>query len=207
MKIHHALTCLFLGGILAFASGCQSTLTTTYAPYYRPDYSKLGRIRVALQPVTDHRSDKPNVYYLNSKNGDTGEFDRPAADIVREAVETELERAGQTLCESSSSAAVLSCELLELRASIAEPFMESATLDLNVAIRFEWRDPKSGAVLGSNERSEHRSRKLSRNGVPRLAAFDQAVVRDYGNEMINDLLPRVIEKELCSISLLQQPGK
>jgi hypothetical protein len=207
MKVHHALTCLFLGGILVLSSGCQSTLTTAYAPCYKPDYSKVARIRVALQPVTDQRSDKPNVYYLNSKNGDTGEFDRPAADIVREAVETELERAGQTLCESSSSAAVLSCELLELRASIAEPILQSPTLDLSVAIRFEWRDPKSGAVLRSNERSERRSRKLSMGGVPRLAGFDQTVVRDYGNEMINDLLPRVIEKELCSVSLLQQTGK
>src|ERR1019366_6674503 len=37
--------------------------------------------------------------------------------------------------------------------------------------------------------------------VPTLP-FDNAVVQDYGNEMVNDLLPRLIEKELLSASFL-----
>jgi hypothetical protein len=206
MKLNPALTCLILGGVLVFSSGCQSTLKATYAPLYKPDYSKLARTQVALGPVTDARSAKPNVYYVNSKNGDSGVFDRPAANIVREAVNKELLRAGQHVFRISTNSASLGCELLELQAGITEPFFQPPTLDLSVAIRFEWRD-QNGTLLWSDEHSEHRFRKLGWRGVPRLAGCDQAAVRDYGNELINDLLPRVIEKELRSVPLLQQPGK
>jgi hypothetical protein len=207
MKMNHALSLLFVSGILAFASGCQTSYKPAYHPLNNPNYANLAKSRVALQSVSDSRSQEPNVYYVNSENGDIARFDGPVAEFVREAIESELQRAGQTLGDPSSSTAVLHCDLLQFQASIAEPFMQSATLDLSVAIKFEWKDPKTGAVLGSNERSEHRSRKLGMGKVPHLASFDQAVLQDYGNEMYNDLLPRVIEKELCSISLLQQPAK
>jgi hypothetical protein len=207
MKLYHTLTCLCLGSILVVATGCQTTLKTTYAPFYKPDYSNVPKVRVALQSVADHRSAGPNVYYLNSKNGDTGQFDRPAADIVRDAVTAELQKAGMTLSDASSSAAVLSCDVLQLQANVTEPFLASATLDLSVAIRFEWKDAKSGNVLGSNERSEQRSRKLGFGKAPALAAFDHSVVQSYGSEIINDMLPRVIEKKLRATAFLQPAAK
>jgi hypothetical protein len=207
MKLNYALTCLCLGGIVAFSTACRSTLKTTYAPFYKPDYSNVAKAPVTLQTVSDRRSTKPNVYYLNSNNGDTGQFDRPAADIVREAVAAELQRAGLTLGDTASSAVALNCQVLELQANITEPFMRSPTLDLSVAILFEWKDTKNGSLLGSNERSEHRSRKLPAGIVPHLGSLDHEIVQGYGNELINDMLPRVIEKELRSTSFLQRASK
>jgi hypothetical protein len=175
-------------------------MKTEYNPTYTPTYSDvMKKISVVVSAGSDKRGTKPSVYYEN-RNGDTGQFDKPVADIVREAMAAEIRRAGLTLSDQGGEMAV-SCEVLELKASITETFMHSPILDLSVVVAFEWKNTGTGAVLARNERSERRSRKLGIGKMPKLP-FDQAVVQDYGNELINDMLPRVIEKELHSASFL-----
>jgi hypothetical protein len=209
MKSNMALRGSFNGlvtlGILAFTVGCQSTLKTEYNPTYTPTYSDIRKkTSVVIIAVTDRRSMKPAVYYQNSHNGDTGQFDKPVADIVREAVAAEIRRAGLTLLDQGGETA-LTCEVLDLKASITEPFLSSPILDLSVVVAFEWKNRQTNDLLAGNERSERRSRKLGMGNVPKLP-LQEAVVKDYGNELINDMLPRVIEKEFHSASFLH-PGQ
>jgi hypothetical protein len=201
MKKLKLLGLCFGVSVLTFSTGCQSTLKTAYRPSYTATYIHTKKLQVTLANVSDKRSGKPAVYYQNSSNGDTGAFDRPVADLVREAIAEELKRAGLASASEAVPAATLNCEVLDLKATITQPFWSSATLDLFVVLRFEWRDAKTNSLIEANERSERRSRKLGTN-VPSLP-FGASVVQDFGNEMINDMLPRVIEKEFHLASVLR----
>lgn len=203
MTVKHTCAGVVILGMAAFLAGCQSTLQTAYNPTYTPSFSTTAKGHVMITAISDKRNTKPGVYYQNSSNGDTGQFAKPVADLVREALAAELQQGGLSLSDKASATATLSCEVLELKAAITEPFLRSPILDLSVALGFEWKDAKTGSVLARNERSERRSRKLGMGNVPSLP-FGQAVVKDYGNELINDMLPRVIEKELASISFLRE---
>lgn len=200
-RFNSRLSNLLLLAALAFSTGCQSTLRTSYNPTDIPTYYNLKKIPVEVGAVSDGRNTKPTVYYQNSSNGDTGRFDRPVADIVRQAVALELQRAGLAETNGTSAGVIVNCEVLEFRATITQPFLASPILHLVVAIRFQWKDAKTKSVLVTDEQSERRSLKLGMGNVPSLP-FDQAVIQDYGNELINDMLPRVIEKEFNSISIL-----
>jgi len=101
---------------------------------------------------------------------------------------------------------ILNCDILDLRASMTEPFLKAPTLDLTVAVRFEWRDAKSRSVLATDEQSEHRSRKIAFGKEPKLP-FDEAVIQDYGNELVNEMLAKVIEKEVNSTPVLHPQNK
>lgn len=56
-------------------------------------------------------------------------------------------------------------------------------------------------MLATDERSEHRSRKLGFGNTVKLS-FESSVVRQYSVEIINDMLPRVIEKEVQLVSFV-----
>jgi hypothetical protein len=123
---------------------------------------------------------------------------------VREAVAAELERAGLTGAGVTASNLTLSCDILDLKAVITPGFFKGIMLDLVVVVRFEWRYVNTKNVLATNERSERRSRKA--RYVPSLP-MDGGIVQDWGKELINDMLPRVIEKEINSVPFLQPQGK
>ena len=67
-------------------------------------------------------------------------------------------------------------------------------LDLAVMIRFKWRNPGTGEVE-ENVRVEKRTRKLGYGDDPQLP-FAAGQMKGWGDELVNDLFPRVIEKEL-----------
>jgi hypothetical protein len=201
LGMRKAFTSIIMVGVLAFCSGCQSTLKTTYNPTCTPIYSSSAKALVAIAAVKDRRALEGAVYYRNSANGDAGQFDRPIADIVRQAITAECERCGLTVSPPGTGCPALSCEILEFTAAITEPLFRSAILDLKVAVLFEWKDRKNNTTLARNERSERRSRKLTMGKVPSLP-FDRAVIQDYGNELLNDMFPRLLEKELQSLSFL-----
>jgi hypothetical protein len=187
--------------VLLLATGCQTTQNGVYQPSHTPvpPHRQTGSITMA--DVIDQRGTKPPIYYQNSINGDCGQYDRPVAQIVFEAVQTEWQRAGFRLTDLAASDVLLRCEVIDWRATITETFWGAATLDLCVAVVFEWQDPRTQTLLARNERSERRSRKLGLGNTPSLP-FDSVVIKDYGNELMNDLLPRVIEEELRACGAL-----
>jgi hypothetical protein len=107
----------------------------------------------------------------------------------------EFERAGLVPSDASHAKYTVSCEILEFDANLTERLFKSDLLDMSVVVNFEWRDAASGAVLANDERSERRSHQLTFGERPALP-FDSGVIQSYGNELVNDMLPRVIEKEL-----------
>ncbi len=187
--------------VLGFLTGCQSTLKTTYNPTYTTTYFSATNVPVRLAAVSDRRGTKPTVYYGNATTGDMGQFDQPLSNIVQEAIVTEFRRAGFALSDTATRAIVVSCEVLDFKATVTQPSFRSLVLDLSVVVAFEWKDPGTNRLLARNERSERRSRKLGM-GSPMLP-FDQVVIQGYGEELVNDMLPRVIEKELQLNPLLQ----
>jgi hypothetical protein len=184
--------------ILFLGTGCKSVLKGEYNPVQTPIYSSaMKNVSVGIASVTDKREGNPSTYYQYMN--DTGCYDRPVADIVRNAVEVECRRSGCVISSYDAATLALSFEIHDFKASVAPPPMfGSATLDLSVVVDFEWRNSGTGNVLARNERSEHRSRKIGPD-VPVLP-FASPVIRGYGQELLDDLLPRVIEKELRSFS-------
>ncbi|MGA3265946.1 MAG: SEL1-like repeat protein [Verrucomicrobiota bacterium] len=196
MKTTMFLAELSLLCIIAVSTGCKSTSSMSYQPTYTTTYPNVGgKVAVALGTISDKRDVQPAVYYQNSRNGDTGQFDRPVAETVREAISTELQRAGHEVSQPAGRSLVLDCEILSFQATMSEPPFRSPVLDLAVSLRFEWKDAKANTVLAANERSEQRSRKTGYGHRVKLP-FDAGVVKEYGAELVNDMLPRVIEKEL-----------
>jgi hypothetical protein len=189
---------LILTGILLLGTGCKSVLKTEYNPIRTPTYSgAVQNVSVGIASVSDKRPGNPAAYYQHQD--DIGSYDRPVADLVREAMETEFRRAGFIISTHDSATLAVSCEVLDFKASVTEPSLfGSGTLDLSVVIAFEWRNSGTGNVLARNERSEHRSRKIG-DRIP-ILPFDQPVIQDYGQELFNDLLPQVIENEIHSFS-------
>jgi hypothetical protein len=202
MNLKCAFVWLSFLGILVLSTGCKTTAIISYQPSYNTSYPNVKKVSLAIGTVSDQRGMKPTDYYQNAHNGDIGRFDKPVTDIVREAVAAELRKAGHTLVDPAGSPIILNCEILHFEATTQEPFMSSSTLDLAVTLRFEWQDVKANNMLATNERSEHRFRKLGFGNTVALP-FDSAVVEGYGIEMVNEMLPRVIEKELQLPPFLQ----
>lgn len=203
MNLKCAFAWLSFLGILVLSTGCKTTATISYQPNYNTSYPNTRKVSLAIGTVADQRGMRPVEYYQNAQSGDIGQFNRPVTDIVREAVVAELQKAGHTLADPAGSAITLNCEILHFEATIHETFLtESQTLDLAVTLRFEWQDVKANNMLATNERSEHRFRKLGFGQKVKLP-FDSAAVEGYGEEMVNDMLPRVIEKEILLAPFLQ----
>ncbi len=195
MKLNFTLCCLSLAGIMSASTGCKSIATVSYQPTYASSYPNIPKASVAVAGVSDRRNTQQVLYYRNSKSGDIGQFNRPVADVVREAISTELRKAGLDLSDLASSSIILNCEVLGFQATLSEPPFTSASLDMDVLLRFEWKNAKEDSVLAINERSERRSRKLGYGHTVKLP-FDSAIVQGYGAELVNDMLPRVIEREI-----------
>jgi hypothetical protein len=206
MKLNLVLNGLFLAVILAFSTGCQSTMQGSYSPSYLTTYATIAPgTRVIITGVSDRRNVKPASYYYNPKNGDVGQFDKPVADIVRTALGTEFERGRLVLSDVSHAKYTVNCEILEFKATLMERLFQSSVLDMSVVLNFEWRDAATGALLASNERSERRSQQLPMGERPALP-FNAGVIQSYGSELVNDMLPRVIEKEL-NLAPFLRPGQ
>ncbi len=193
--------------LVLVATGCHITVKTVYEPRYVPTYPNVRKGAVSLANVTDRRPAKANLFYEDVSDGDSAEFDRPVAELVREAVVAELGRAELAQSNANPCFAVLDCEVLDLQATMTAPFLRGGTVGLKVVLRFIWKDPRTERELAANERSERRVRKLSFGNTPSLP-FDKKMIRAFGNELINDMLPRVIEKEFNSVDFLSgEPSK
>jgi hypothetical protein len=198
-----------IASFLIFLSGCATTLKTAYAPVSEPIYTERINIPVVIKKVVDKRNMDPFTYY--QKGVDTAKFDRAVTDIIREALTTEFQRLGLRIVKNeehalSENLVSVECEVLDFGAIVKERFLKSNVLELSVAIKFKWLDPTTGTVLEENERVEKRIRKLGWGEVPTLP-FDSEIIEDYGNQLINDLLPRVIEKELRANNVLKVKAK
>lgn len=186
--------------MLAFGTGCQTTMKAEYNPINTPTYPVTRNVPLVIASVSDKRNGKATAYY--KFRNDTGCYDQPVAGLVREALAVECQRSGFVLSQPNGAAAEVRCEVLDFKASITEPaFFQSGTVNLTVVVVFEWRDPETGSVLVRNEQSERRSHNLG-NQTPVLP-FAEPMIHDYGQELLNDMLPRVIEKELCSLPKTQ----
>jgi hypothetical protein len=180
--------------VFFLGTGCKSVLKSEYNPNRTPLYSAaMKNVSVGIASVSDKRGGNPAAYYQYMN--DTGCYDRPVADLVRDAMEAECRRSGCIISSPDSATMALSSEIHNFKASVTQPPMfGSATLDLSVVMVFEWRNSGTGNVLARNERSEHRSRKIGMS-IPMLP-FGKSEIQGYGQELLNDLLPQVIEKEL-----------
>lgn len=185
--------------------GCTMTTKSIYRPVSPTIYTERVKIPVIVKAVIDKRSMGPLVYY--QKDLDTVSFDRPVTLIVKEALITEFRHLGLQVLEEKSTSPentfLVECEVLDFGAVINEAGFFSDTLTLSVALKFKWIAYKSGDVLEENERIEKRTRKIGKGEAPVLP-FGIPQIEDYGKQLVNDLLPRVIEKELRLNKLLHK---
>jgi hypothetical protein len=185
------------------AGGCATTLKTAYAPLSAPAYMKTINVPVVVRNVSDRRSMDAYTYY--ERDMDKGRFDKAITTTVRTALETELKRLGmqvlsRDLSESKPSM-FLDCAITDCRAVITEKMFASNVLDISLSLNFRWFDA-NGGLVEENDRSEKHSRKIGVGTVPVLP-FDAGQIQDFGNELINSLLPVAIEKELRLNKYLQ----
>ncbi len=192
---------LVVGSLIIVCAGCATNMTSTYSPTSPAVYAEALQANVTVSDVTDKRAMEPAAYYKSFQSWDKANYDRSVALIVSEALETELVRAGAQVNQTTSTNSVaksmtLKAEVLEYLADVQRPtgFMVSDVLNLKVALRFSWVD-SAGKLLEENERSELVTRKLGVGKGPVLP-YGSAEVKDYGAELMNTLLPRVIEKEI-----------
>ena len=184
-----------------FIGGCATSVKSTYSPVSPPTYTKRIGDSVTIASVIDKRNVEGTGYYKSFQIWDKSNYERNVSDIVGDALQTELTRAGASILKSGTSGStqgniILKAEILEYLAEVTRPtgLFVSDVLDLKVSVRFRWTDSK-GKLLGENTRNEHVTRKLGVGKGPVLP-YDGAQVRGYGEELLNTLLPRVIEKEI-----------
>jgi hypothetical protein len=197
----NSMTRLLISGLLITCAGCATMTKSSYSPNSAPIYTEPLNVCVTLSSVTDKREMEPTAYYKSFQMWDKANYDRNVSDIVRDALETELSRAGAQIqkpenASTTTNAVTLNTELLEYIAHASRPpgLFKSDLLDLKVRVRFSWADSK-GKLLEENERSESVSRKLGVGKGP-VMPYAAAEIRGYGEELMNTLLPRVIEKEI-----------
>jgi len=185
---------------LALCAGCATSVKTTYSPVSLPIYTQRIGSSVAVGKVADSRDIEATGYYKSFQMWDKANYEKPVSEVVREALTTELKRAGATVQDlvgtASTESIAVDTEVLEYIAEVTRPkgLFPSDVLDLKVRMRFRWTD-STGKVLEENERSECTTRKLGVGKGPVLP-YAGAEVRGYGEELMNSILPRVIEKEI-----------
>lgn len=201
-----SLSLLVLLTALVLISGCSSTLPVSYMPSSLPHYARSIGGSVVIKNITDSRSMDGLTYY--EFHLDKGNFDKPLKNIVQVALETELKRAGLTVVSNPDSTATpdvfLDCNIMDCKALINEKLFAN-TLDLYMSLRFRWTDAKTGQLLDETENTERETRQLGIH-KPKLPTGAREI-EDYGNRLINILLPRVIEKGINAFGRISNIAK
>jgi hypothetical protein len=196
----YIMTRLLTAFLLLLSAGCTTSMKGVYSPASPPIYTESLHGSVTVSSVLDKRGMKPNAYFVSFRRLDEATYDRSVTDIVREALDAELKRAGAEVQNPAATSTAadgihLKAEVLEYVARVSRPgIFESDTLDLKVSVRFRWMD-SSGKLLEENERSEQVMRQLGMGKAP-VMPFGDTQIESYGEELMNTLLPRVIEKEI-----------
>jgi len=181
--------------------GCRTTTSSHYQPQDPPTYARVWDQAIYLRRVADLRTNaEPNVFYRHYQ--DEARYDRSIRFIVHEAVLQELIRAGLRSARMAPEA-YLECDVLEFKADVTEHETGSPDLELALVIRFRWLVPESDQVLAENIRRLERRRVLGSADVVALP-FDVEQVQGFGHELLNDMLPRLIERELTLNSWLAE---
>ena len=191
----------FMAGLLVAGTGCHTTIRTHYAPTAPPIYTSPLQGDVTIGSITDKRELPAAAYYRSFRIWDKAKYDTNVCDLVREALTVELGRAGLTVHQAANpstapSGLTLNVEVLEYLADVPyeRGLFKPNVLESKVALRFFWVDP-AGKVVEEDERSESVTRKLGIGKAPSLPV-DAAEIRGFGEELMNSLLPRTIEKEI-----------
>ncbi len=192
--------CVVLLSVLVL-TGCASILNVPYQPNSPTVYTEKFALRASVRTVSDERNLDPAQYWVNPDTKlDRAKYDRPVAEIVREALQAEFQRAGlnppsgQGTAESKASIA-LNCQVTDFKALFSSKLFGSNSVELVVSLRFQWIDPNNGTLLEENERAERRLLDLGFGNEPTLP-FEVGQIKGYGTQLVNDLLPRAIEKEI-----------
>ncbi len=193
--------------MIVLCAGCSTRVTgvkSSYSPNSPPIYTESfhGSLTVSRIRIIDKRDMEPTAYYKSFYTSNEANYDRNVSDIVGEALKTELDRAGVGAQKSANTSATTNgttvrAQVLEYLAHVSRPtgfFLVSDVLDLKVSIRFRWID-EDGKLLEENIRSEHVTRKLGVSNAPIMPTGSEQI-EDYGKELMNSVLPRVIEKEI-----------
>lgn len=188
---------VLVGTLLLLSASCSATAKSAYAPTTAPVYEQKRQGTVTLAGVSDSRGMDRTAYLKSFQHWDSGEYDRPVVDIVRDALQTELSRSGIAILNTpaaSSGFPKLNVDVLDYSARLTRAPFTSDTLELQIRLKFTWTDP-DGRVAEENERSERATRELGMSAAP-IMPTGAAGIRSYGDELMNALLPKVIEKEI-----------
>lgn len=199
---------------LSVLAACSTTANVTYQPISTPSYTEKLGPRISIRSVTDERTLPPNEYWMNPRVPlDTAKYSRPVASIVQEALQTEFQRAGTppetetgTRSGSAHDTLALDCRVVDFKAVFtpSTKLFGSNAIEMIVALRFRWLDPKNGQLVEENERAERRHRDVGL-GTPTLP-FEASQIEDYGTQLVNELLPAVIAKEIQLNKRLREEG-
>jgi len=173
-----------------------------------PQYSKASKVSVRLLGVYDEREYDPQVFWekLPDKQfADKAIFDRSVVEIIEGAVRIELERSGVHVLGDASDATPrysLECyvrdfSLKEKKASI---FGDSDAVS-RVSIRFRWLDSASRKAVSDRSQYEISKQSVSQLAIP----YTSRKIIELGENLLNDLLARAVEKELLASAFLLRP--
>ena len=179
--------------------GCARVLTPLctvgYDPVAPPLYTETVVIPVAVGAVKDQREMGARAYCeLKSYAAMTS---RPIAEIVEQAVRTELSRRGLQITSPDDPAVApvlaVDCDILAFAARITQAWGESNRIETHVSVRFRWTDAATGVVVSDNVRTEKRSWIVDyRVTLP----FARREIIALGDQLVNIWLTRVIEQEI-----------
>lgn len=207
-SVHKENTLMLLkklsSGILLFSVLLMSACTTceaVYDPERPPVYpDAVTRVPVQLKAVNDHRKSTGNRTYYRHV-WDTARFDRTVTRIVEEALETEIRRFGLNLVDSNP-ARFIECNVHDCSATFIQGTWGGNKVNLVLSLKFKIIDPTSGRIEEENTRTATRTIELG-SFVPQIMTGG-AMIRGFGDSLVNSLLPDVISQELTSNRYFQR---
>ena len=144
-----------------------------------------------------------------------GYFDRSVQDIVTDAVEVELaNRSIKRISRKTfptTPTLELECRIDHFDVTVRKGDYKQQIMSAKVSFTFRWLDPATGQIENESTQSEEREairfRYISQGRLNPFHTPDMKALEFHGNLLVQQLLPRVLHKELSMNQYLRQFAK
>lgn len=144
-----------------------------------------------------------------------GYFDRSVQDIVTDAVKVELTtRSVKRISKGiprTTPTLELECRVDHFDVTVRKGDYRQQIMSAKVSCTFRWLDPKTGQIENESTQSEERETirfsYISQGRLNYLNTSDMKALEFHGNLLVQQLLPRVLHKELDMNQYLRQFAK
>lgn len=186
--------------MLIFLNAC-TTCEVDYNPENPPVYSgEPVSIPIKVRNISvNRRSLGGRTYYVQFWN--KAKFSKDIDSLLRNALETEIRRFGLAVIGTNETSniphKVMDCSILDFQATHVQGTW-SSTANLLVSVKFKLIDPLTDKIETENIRTVSKSVELSSNAAPNIISGGGPIIRGYGHQLVNTLLPNAISQEINS---------